>query len=64
VPAGTTITVYTSSGELYSETVTASDAPYVESSSDPFNTGNYVFSMDPIYILNSPSGVGTTVFDA
>ncbi len=66
VPAGTTITVYTINGvELYSETVTAANAPYVVSSSgNPFNTGNYPFSLEPIYISNSPSGVGTTIFDA
>ena len=65
VPAGTTITVYTSSDqELYSETVTSSDAPYVVSSSGVFNTGNYLFSIDPVYISDSPTGVGTTVIDA
>lgn len=66
VPAGTTITVYTINGvELYSKTVTAANAPYVVSSSgNPFNTGNYPFSLEPIYISNSPSGVGTTIFDA
>lgn len=65
VPTGTTLTVYTSGGqELYSEMVTSADAPYVVSSSDPFNTGNYLFSLDPIYISNSPSGVGMTVIDA
>nr|WP_269473869.1 PecA family PE domain-processing aspartic protease [Mycobacterium heidelbergense] len=65
VPTGTTLTVYTSGGqELYSETVTGADAPYVVSSSDPFNTGNYLFSLDPVYISNSPSGVGMTIIDA
>jgi PE family len=65
VPTGTTITVYTSSGqELYSQTITSSsDAPYVESSSDPFNTGNYLFSIDPVYISDSPTGVGETILD-
>ncbi|MGB9222974.1 MAG: hypothetical protein WCB80_06605 [Mycobacterium sp.] len=28
-----------------------------------FNTGYLPFSLGPIYISNSPSGVGTTVFD-
>jgi len=66
LPAGTTLTVYTSSDqELYSETITGANAPYVVSSSGGmFNTGNYPFLQDPIYISNSPSGVGTTVFDA
>ena len=64
VPAGTVIDVYSSTGKLlYSETVTSADAPYVVSSSDVFNTGNYIFSVDPIYISNSPTGVGTTVID-
>jgi len=62
VPVGTTITVYSSGGtELYSETVTSSaTAPDVVSSSDVFNTGNYLFSIDPVYISNSPSGEGMT----
>ena len=66
VPVGTTITVYSSGGtELYSETVTSSaTAPDVVSSSDVFNTGNYLFSIDPVYISNSPSGEGMTIIDA
>lgn len=28
------------------------------------NTGNFAFADSPVYISNSPSGVGTTVFDA
>jgi len=65
LPAGTTLTVYTSSDqELYSETITSANAPDVVSSSGIFNTGDYPFSQEPIYISNSPSGVGATVFDA
>ena len=66
LPAGTTLTVYTSTDqELYSETITTANAPYVVSSSGGiFNTGDYPFSQEPIYISNSPSGVGATVFDA
>jgi hypothetical protein len=65
LPAGTTLTVYTSSDqELYSETITSANAPYVVPSSGIFNTGDYPFSQEPIYISNSPNGVGATVFDA
>jgi hypothetical protein len=71
LPTGTTITVYTSSDqELYSYTVTGSaNAPEVISPAPVngfpgiFNTGYVPFSLGPIYISNSPSGVGTTVFD-
>lgn len=63
VPAGTTITVFSSSQELFTETVTAANDPSVVSSGNPFNTGNFPFSLDPIFISNSPSGVGTTIFD-
>ena len=63
LPAGTTITVFSSSQELFSETVTAANDPSVVSSGNPFNTGNFPFSLDPIFISNSPSGVGTTIFD-
>jgi len=50
--------VYTSTDqELYSETITTANAPYVVSSSGGiFNTGDYPFSQEPIYISNSPSG--------
>jgi hypothetical protein len=65
LPTGTTIAVYTSGGqELYSYTVTGSaNAPDVIPTGGVFNTGNYPFSLGPIYISNSPSGVGTKVFD-
>jgi hypothetical protein len=65
LPGGTTITVYTSSGqELYSYTVTGrADAPEVIPTGGVVNTGNYPFTLGPIYVSDSPSGVGTTVFD-
>jgi hypothetical protein len=70
LPAGTTIAVYTSTGDpLYSYTVTDANAPLVISDGTVggfpgvFNTGYYPFSLGPIYISNSPGGVGTTVFD-
>ncbi len=71
LPTGTTIAVYTSSGQpLYSYTVTGSvNAPEVISSATVdgfagvFNTGYVPFSLGPIYISNDPTGVGATVFD-
>lgn len=65
VPVGTTITVYTTDGvQLYSQTVTGStNAPLVVPSNNPFNTGNYPFLLGPIYISNSPTGGGQTIFD-
>lgn len=64
LPAGTIITVYNSDGVmLYSQTATATNAPLVVSSSNPFNTGNYPFLLGPIYISNSPTGGGMTIFD-
>gem|GEM_PF-4746490 len=55
---------------LYAETITA--ANYSNNSpgvlappgGDPFNTGNYPFLVDPIYISNSPSCQGMTIFDS
>ena len=69
VPAGTTISVYTSNGAtlLYSYTTTAPTGPLV-TSTDPssfgaFNTGMMPFLQGPVYISDSPSGLGTTIFD-
>jgi hypothetical protein len=65
LPTGTIVTVQTDSGTLlYSQPVDA-DLPAVAmdvESSGCFNTGNYVYSLMPIYISYSPSG-GTTIFD-
>jgi len=64
LPTGTTITVYTSTGqELYSETVAAPYTPVVATTPNPFNSGNYPFTLGPIYISNSPTGAGMTIFD-
>ncbi len=63
VPAGTTISVYTSDGStlLYSYTTTATNGPTVTSGTS-MNTGYLPFGQQAIYISNSPSGVGTTIF--
>jgi hypothetical protein len=67
VPAGDTISVYTSNGGtlLYSQTVTgtAPNLPQVVSSADYFNTGVYPFTQTPIYLSYSPTGSGTMTFD-
>jgi PE family len=66
VPAGTTITVYTSDGtELYTYTTTTTNSPTATSinSGQSMNTGFEPFAQGPVYISYSPTGVGTTVFD-
>ncbi|KAA1251054.1 PE family protein [Mycobacterium simiae] len=74
LPEGTTISVYTINGvHLYTQTVTAANNPRVVASAPPnavpgqdayyvFNTGNYPFSVIPIYVANNDA-VGTTIFD-
>jgi hypothetical protein len=62
LPEGTTIDVYAGSTLLYTQTVGATDAPYVGSSTY-FNTGNYPFSGLPIYFGFSPDGLGRIYFD-
>jgi hypothetical protein len=65
LPAGTTISVLTTDGDLlYSQTVTTANSPVVVATTgNAFNTGSYPFSVGPIYISNTPSTVGTTIFD-
>jgi hypothetical protein len=66
VPAGTTISVYTTGGDLlYSQTVTSANSPVVVAAGNAFNTGSYPFSVGPIYISNMSNAptVGTTIFD-
>ena len=65
VPAGITISVYTSNGEtlLYSYTTTGSDGPYV-TTGNALNSGYTPFYLGPVYIAESPSGFGTTTFDS
>ena len=72
LPAGTIITVKTDSGTvLYTEhtspepnamQVAASDMDQSDPESGHFNSGNYPYSIMPIYTSYSPSG-GTTYFD-
>ncbi|MBY0443565.1 MAG: PecA family PE domain-processing aspartic protease [Mycobacteriaceae bacterium] len=61
VPAGTTISVYTSNGHtlLYSYTTTNTNSPTVISGG-LMNSGNEPFMQQPVYISNS--GIGTTIF--
>jgi len=67
LPAGTTISVYTSDGQtlLYSYTTDGTNSPTVISgtSGDVMNTGNVPFAQQPVYISYSPTGIGTTTFD-
>jgi hypothetical protein len=67
LPANTIITVQTDSGTLlYSEQTGAGSNAMLVGDSDTagghFNTGNYVYSLMPIYTSYSPAG-GTTYFD-
>lgn len=63
IAAGVPISVYASDGQtlLYSYVTDASNGPWVVSSG--MNTGYMPFVQQPIYISNTPSGVGTTIFD-
>ena len=63
VPAGTTISVYTSNGQfLYSFDANAGYGPTVNSD-DVMNTGYEAFQAYPVYISYSPDGIGTMTFD-
>ncbi len=65
LPAGTTVSVYTTGGTLlYTTTVGAQQTTVVSSFlGGEFNTGIAPFLQDPIYLSYSPSGTGTTIFD-
>ncbi|MGB9308775.1 MAG: PecA family PE domain-processing aspartic protease, partial [Mycobacterium sp.] len=65
IPSGTLISVYTSDGQtlLYSYTTGGANTPTV-TSGGTMNTGFEPFLQNPVYISYSPSGYGTTVFDA
>lgn len=64
VPPGTTISISTNNNQtlLYSYTTTATDSPVV-TGNVPMNTGLMPFALGPVYISNSPSGVGAVVFN-
>jgi hypothetical protein len=64
VPVGTTISIATNHNQtpLYSYTTTATNNPAVTGDT-PMNTGFTPFTLGPVYIGNSPSGVGTITFD-
>lgn len=64
LPAGTVISVSTNDNQtlLYSYMTTATNSPVVTVNS-PMNTGILPFLLGPVYISNSPSGVGTVVFN-
>jgi hypothetical protein len=63
-PTGTVVTVTdpTTHAVLYTYDVGASNAPVV--ANGVMNTGYLPFDNNPVYISYSPSGTGTTVFDA
>ncbi|MFZ0903552.1 MAG: PecA family PE domain-processing aspartic protease, partial [Mycobacterium sp.] len=65
IPAGITISVYTSNGEtlLYSYTTTATDGPFV-TTGGAANSGYIPFYLGPVYVGEGPSGYGTTTFDS
>jgi hypothetical protein len=64
LPAGTVVSVYNSSGQLlYTYTTSATNGLTVTGS--VMNTGIEAFAQPgkPVYISESPSGLGTTTFD-
>jgi hypothetical protein len=65
LPAGTTVSVYTSSGTLlYTTTAGSQQTPVVPSILGGFfNTGITPFLQNPIYLAYSPTGSGTIFFD-
>ncbi|OBA69239.1 hypothetical protein A5641_15890, partial [Mycobacterium sp. 1554424.7] len=63
VPVGTVVSVYTNTGQLlYTYTTTAAHPLTVGGT--VMNTGNIPFELGPIYISESPSGLGTTIVEA
>jgi hypothetical protein len=62
---GTVVHVYSDSGgvtQLYQYTVNSGNAPS-NSADGLMNTGNVAFATNSVYISNSPSGQGTTVYN-
>ena len=63
VPPGTVISVYDSNHQLlYTYQTTATNGLTV-TTGGVMNTGNVPFELGPVYISESPSGLGTTTFD-
>jgi hypothetical protein len=64
VPEGTIISIATNHNHtpLYSYTTTATNDPIV-TGDVAMNTGFTPFALGPVYVGNSPSGVGTITFD-
>ncbi len=65
VPAGTTISISADNNQtpLYTYTTTDTYSPLATDNNTAMNTGFTPFLLGPVYIGNSPSGVGTIVFD-
>lgn len=61
LPAGTVNSVYTSDGQTLLFQYTT-NAPLTVTGT-VMNTGNVPFEQGPVYISESPSGLGTTTFD-
>jgi hypothetical protein len=62
VPDGSLIEILANGIPLYQYTLNSSYFPTI-TTSGLMNTGNAPFSLYPIYISNSPAGLGTTVID-
>jgi PE family len=68
VPPGTTFDVFSDlnghqGNLLYQFTTSGTNSPAVSSTDELMNTGFMPFTLGPVYISYSPSGVGTTIFD-
>ncbi len=65
LPAGTRIYVAAGNSVLYEQiTLAGPYATQVTAPGAPFNTGNYPYTLMPIYHSFSPSGEGTVIFDS
>ena len=65
LPPGTVVSVYTSGSDpilLYSYTTTETNTLGVDPTDPTMNTGDIPFWQQPVYISNSPVGVGMTIF--
>lgn len=68
LPAGTKITVLVGNTVIYSQTtlggINATRATVPTGVGGFFNTGNYPYTLMPIYHSYQPAGIGTVVFDS